>query len=763
MLKRFLIIFFLSFIFLLIPRTVHADTFDSNIQITQATYDSHHHFTIAGTTTLDDGLAGACIIQGTSSPHTLYNGPCTISGGTFSLTSSYTDDAIGSIPWTLRFEEHQCSDRGDGCGNYYGVTGVDFVHQPMSAAPDPIEQGQRLFVDCSDSSYTFSIYDPSDNATSALNIPCSSRLYNVPADAAIGTYNIVECTSNTCGQSTLSDALDTDYVNDNIQFNVIAATDNPPPPPNDNPTISQLPDIAVNAGWRFSKIGTFSDPDYSESWTGTVDYGDGSGAGPLKIYGGNKFYLNHVYDTAGDYTIAVTINDDLGGQSTSTINAHIYSLFPNTMHIDKPRQNDGNQWYLSNFSPTLESLGDTSCYNSAGATDPYTGIAHAIGTGIYDTTSNTHIITSSASCTLYSDHGVTVSIGITPQQYNQLPYGTYHYFGVGNNTHAIWVSDDFTISPVDNEPVITSLPNPDSIIANQNFSDTGTFTDPDSSSWTGNINYGDGTGLQTLNITGNGTFEVSHTYSQPGTYTYVVNVKDDLGVVGNKIQTVVVNGPTPTPTPTPSQVTLSPIADTYIKNGSQNENEGNSTFLELQSSGHRRNLVKFDQSSIQAAIGNSQNYTATLRFTITDNGNNWGTTGRTIEAHRLTQDWTEGNGFIDGNSPTYRGTGSGATWNCATDSNIANQNDDCSGSIAWNMDNSSSWPFVTNATSTKTIQNNQTGTVDFDVTADVQSFVNGSSQDFGWLIKKTDEGQNGRIDFGSRQTSSSPILILNFN
>lgn len=225
----------------------------------------------------------------------------------------------------------------------------------------------------------------------------------------------------------------------------------------------------------------------------------------------------------------------------------------------------------------------------------------------------------------------------------------------------------------------------------------------------------------------------------------------------------VTSTPTPTATPTPSTTTLIPTADSYIKQGSQNENEGASTFLRLQSSGHNRAVVKFDESQIQQAVGNSQNYTATLQFTISDNGNNWGTSGRTIELHRLLQNWAEGNGFIDSNSPANRGTGSGITWNCATDSNIANQNNDCTGTTAWNMDNSSLWPFASAVTASTNIINNQTGTISFNITSDVQSFLNGTNQNYGWLIKKTDEGANGKIQFGSKESSNSPKLIITPN
>ena len=144
----------------------------------------------------------------------------------------------------------------------------------------------------------------------------------------------------------------------------------------------------------------------------------------------------------------------------------------------------------------------------------------------------------------------------------------------------------------------------------------------------------------------------------------------------------------------PATTILTPIADTFIKKGSSNENEGASNMLRLQSSGNNRALVKFDTAQIQSAIGSNQNYTATLELTISDNGNNWGASGRPIGIHKLTSDWAEGNGYIAGHNPSNRGTGDGATWACAIDSNISNQSDNCSGNAAWNMTNSMLWPFV---------------------------------------------------------------------
>jgi hypothetical protein len=71
-------------------------------------------------------------------------------------------------------------------------------------------------------------------------------------------------------------------------------------------------------------------------------------------------------------------------------------------------------------------------------------------------------------------------------------------------------------------------------------------------------------------------------------------------------------------------------------------------------------------------------------------------------------------------------------------------------------------PWIQSATATQTITNNQTGVMEFDVTTDISNFLNGTNQNYGWIIKKSNEGQNGQVSFGTKESTSVPQLVVTY-
>ncbi len=75
---------------------------------------------------------------------------------------------------------------------------------------------------------------------------------------------------------------------------------------------------------------------------------------------------------------------------------------------------------------------------------------------------------------------------------------------------------------------------------------SGSFTDPGSDTWTATVDYGDGSGIQTLALNPDKTFDLSHTYTDNGEYTVVVTVEDDESGSGSGNLFVMVNNVPPT-------------------------------------------------------------------------------------------------------------------------------------------------------------------------------------------------------------------------
>ncbi|HEY7647610.1 MAG TPA: DNRLRE domain-containing protein, partial [Methylomirabilota bacterium] len=182
---------------------------------------------------------------------------------------------------------------------------------------------------------------------------------------------------------------------------------------------------------------------------------------------------------------------------------------------------------------------------------------------------------------------------------------------------------------------------------------------------------------------------------------------------------------------------LPAVADSFMRQGAPNTNEGANPRLRIQEAGNNRALVAFELVGIPL----NRITRATLVLTIAENADNWGRNNdRTVDAHRLLTSFIEGNGQAAGlsNSETARGSGSGVTWHCAADANVANQIPDCS--ARWNGGS-----FSPATAAAYTHVNGLRGDVTWDVTADVQA---GATR---WLIKKTNEALSGQVSYYSRE------------
>jgi hypothetical protein len=204
--------------------------------------------------------------------------------------------------------------------------------------------------------------------------------------------------------------------------------------------------------------------------------------------------------------------------------------------------------------------------------------------------------------------------------------------------------------------------------------------------------------------------------------------------------------PTKTPTRTATRTATAPptagtsieltaVRDTWIDQANVNQNKGDESALRVRPAGSggkaRRTLVAFDLASIPAGSCVSS---ARLRLRLTGVQS----ASRSYGVHRLTEAWTEGRGRSN----------SGATWRTRD------------GAAAWTAAGGS---FVSTPTASTGVGRIKGATIEWNVTADVATFLSGSAQNQGWLIKDGSDANAGEFRFASREhgtAAARPRLVV---
>ncbi len=229
----------------------------------------------------------------------------------FSLDHTYRDD--GTYVVTVRVRD---DDEAEGMATF-NVTVLDIA--PVITAPS----GQTAEEGTSRTFLRGSFSDPgADNPwTVSVDWGDESTVSSFPT-SSVGSLGSQEHVYDDDGTYTVTVSVsDKDGVTTSKTFQVLVV--------NIAPTISSGGDATIDEGSTLFRSGFFTDPG-ADTWTATVDYGDGSGEQPLALEPDKTFQLDHTYAIAGTYTVVVTVTDDDESATTS------FAVMVDSTAVDPP-------------------------------------------------------------------------------------------------------------------------------------------------------------------------------------------------------------------------------------------------------------------------------------------------------------------------------------------------------------------------------------------------------------------------------------------
>jgi len=372
---------------------------------------------------------------------------------------------------------------------------------------------------------------------------------------------------------------------------------------NVTPVVSAIAGATLNPGDTFTASGSFTDPG-ADTWTATVNYGDGSPVASLPL-SGKDFSLSHTYSAMGTFTLTVSVND---GTASGTSTANVVVRSRPVARINGP--------FVANEGSSISM--------SAAASSDADGTIQSYAWDFGDGSTATG---ASASHTYPQDGTFTVTLTVTD---NDGLTGT--------------ASTTATVANV--TPVIAAFGDA-TIMLGDNYSASGSFTDPGADSWSASVNYGDGSsGPLTLN---GKAFSLAHTYASVGTYTVTVTVSDG-SASGTKSQTV--------------RVRARPVA---AVNGPFTSNEGSAVAMSAAASTDADGTIQsyawnFGDGSTGSGASVSHTYAQdgvyTVSLTVTDNDGLTGSASTTATVANVAPAISAFTGGTQFRGETYSASGS---------------------------------------------------------------------------------------------------------
>jgi uncharacterized repeat protein (TIGR01451 family) len=120
------------------------------------------------------------------------------------------------------------------------------------------------------------------------------------------------------------------------------------------PKVSKIGDIKVDEGTLIQRTVSFTDPAPNDTWTYTVNWGDGTTDGPTAAPASQSFPISHTYGDDGTYPVLVTVKDDEGVAGTSSFTATVNNVPPLLSALSNLVENTGTAFSVT---PTFSDPG----------------------------------------------------------------------------------------------------------------------------------------------------------------------------------------------------------------------------------------------------------------------------------------------------------------------------------------------------------------------------------------------------------------------
>jgi PKD repeat protein len=486
-------------------------------------------------------------------------------GGTFTVTATVTDSNGGSAV----------------------ATGTVTVHG-ANQAPSVVSFGLTAASEGGSStlSLTFSDADAADTHTVSVAWGDGSSLGPVTLDSTVTTYSTNHLYADT-GTYQVGLTLGDSAGHSVTAAASVAAT-------NVAPAVGALtltPSSVVDQQ-TLTVTGDFSDPGTQDTFTLTVDWGDGMSSTQSLAAGTRSFSATHAYAVAGPVTIKATVTDRDNGAASSS--ASLTVLPSNHAPAD-----------LAVASTAVVEGGTTTL--NVSFTDLEASDTHTVAVGWGDT----------------STESVSLAAGVVSTNLTHLyaETGSYTVAVTVTDVGKLSVSGGTTVAVGNVAPTVSALAlSPASVTDHQTLTVNASFTDPGTAdTFTVSVDWGDLSQPSTPALAaGTRTFTAAHDYAAAGTYVVTATVTDRNNGVGSQSSTVVV-GKSNT---SPSSVSLTPTVNgsTVVIGGSFVDPDALDTHTVTMSWGEGTTTLNLAAgvTSFTASHAYSANGTYTVSATVTD-------------------------------------------------------------------------------------------------------------------------------------------------